>query len=137
MLAKYETGTPAIVVNRYGKGLAVMAGTEIFRQYFSEPQEATTALLERLATEAGATPTARVLVNGDDSAGGLVEVAKLDGTEGTVYIILNHNEEERLVEVFLPEEDLTDMETGEPFDGKAFVMPPLGARALYRENGRK
>ena len=138
VLAKYETGTPAIVANRYGKGLAVMAGTEIFRQYFSEPQEATTALLERLATEAGATPTARVLVNGDDSAGGLVEVAKLDGTEGTVYIILNHNEEERLVEIFLKDADgLTDLETGRPFDGKAFVMPPLGGRALYRENVRK
>ncbi|MBR3648757.1 MAG: Beta-galactosidase C-terminal domain, partial [Victivallales bacterium] len=118
--------------------LAVMAGTEIFRQYFSEPQEATTALLERLAAEAGAAPTARVLVNGDDSAGGLVEVAKLDGTEGTVYIILNHNEEERLVEVFLPDADgLTDLETGQLFDGKAFVMPPLGGRALYRENVRK
>ena len=138
VLAKYETGTPAIVANRYGKGLAVMAGTEIFRQYFSEPQEATTALLERLATEAGATPTARVLVNGDDSPGSLVEVAKLDGTEGTVYIILNHNEEERLVEVFLKDADgLTDLETGQPFDGKAFIMPPLGGRALYKENVRK
>lgn len=138
VLAKYETGTPAIVTNRYGKGLAVMAGTEIFRQYFSEPQEATTALLERLAAEAGAMPTARVLVNGDDSTGGLVEVAKLDGTEGTVYIILNHNEEERLVEVFLKDADgLKDLETGQPFDGKAFVMPPLGGRALYKENVRK
>ena len=135
VLAKYETGTPAIVANRYGKGLAVMAGTEIFRQYFSEPQEATTALLERLAAEAEATPTARVLVNGDDSAGGLVEVAKLDGTEETVYIILNHNEEERLVEIFLKDADgLTDLETGRPFDGKAFVLPPLGARALFKEN---
>ena len=115
-----------------------MAGTEIFRQYFSEPQEATTALLERLATEAGAAPTARVLVNGDDSAGSLVNVARLDGTEGTVYIILNHNEEERLVEIFLLDADgLKDLETGEPFDGKAFVLPPLGARALFKENVTK
>jgi beta-galactosidase len=138
VLAKYETGTPAIVTNRYGKGLAVMAGTEIFRQYFSEPQEATTALLERLAAEAGAEPTARVLVNGDDSAGGFVEVAKLEGTEGVVYIILNHNEEERLVEVFLKDSDgLKDLVTGEPFDGKAFMLPPLGARALFKENVQK
>ena len=137
VLAKYETGSPAIVANRYGKGLAVMAGTEIFRQYFSEPQEATTVLLERLAAEAGAAPTARVLVNGDDSAGSLVEVAKLDGTEGTVYIILNHNEEERLVEVFLTEDGLKDLVTGEPFNGKAFVLPPLGARALFKENVTK
>jgi hypothetical protein len=51
---------------------------------------------------------------------------------------LNHNEEERLVEVFLPDADgLTDLETGQPFDGKAFIMPPLGGRALYKENVRK
>ena len=50
---------------------------------------------------------------------------------------MNHNEEERLVEVFLTEDGLTDMETGEPFDGKAFVLPPLGGRALFKENVTK
>lgn len=87
VLATYGAGgSPAVIANDYGKGRAVLAGTEVFRQYVKDPQRAMTALLRKEIESSGAQATARI--EGDVEN---VEVARLAGEGGIVYILLNHN----------------------------------------------
>ena len=53
-LATYADGRIAICANDFGKGHAIMAGTELFRQYFANPQAAATAFLQQEVLASGA-----------------------------------------------------------------------------------
>ena len=86
VLARYEGDTPAIIARQHGKGRAVLAGTEVFRQYIENPQKAITALLRKEIRASAVTPSARL--SGDTNN---VEVATLSGPGGTVVFLLNHN----------------------------------------------
>ena len=81
--AFYEDGRAAVVSNRFGKGRAIVAGTEIFRQYFSKtPEEANTNFLRRQILESGAKRNAEVIINGKVADASSVEVCRLAGDKG-------------------------------------------------------
>lgn len=89
-LAHYEGGAPAVVANSFGKGTAVVAGTEVFRQYVRDEQPAMIALLKKIVEASGAKPAAHLV---GDSRG--VEVSRLSGEGGLLLLVQNHEEGEK------------------------------------------
>ncbi len=107
-LATYADGSPAVIANRYGKGRAVLAGTEVFRQYSLNPQAAMTALLQSEIRASGARPTA--VIKGGVSN---IEVSRLTGPGGLLVLITNHNPHEVEFAIELPDPGAwIDLETG-------------------------
>jgi len=88
-LASYAHGEAAVVRHHYGKGTTLVAGTEVFRQYVRDPQLAMATLLREAVLASGVQPTATV--TGDKEG---VEVARLSGEGGLLYIVLNHDDRE-------------------------------------------
>jgi hypothetical protein len=110
-LAAYADGAPAVIANAYGKGRAVLAGTEVFRQYALNPQGAMTALLQDEVRASGAQPTAII-------TGGVanIEVSRLTGPGGVLVLITNHNPREVHFEIELTGANpkrWIDLESGE------------------------
>lgn len=92
-MASYEDGRASVVVNNFGKGKAILAGTEIFRQYFSEtPDIAASGFIRKAILASGAERTAEILIDGEIADASSIEVCRLDGKKGIIYIVLNHNE---------------------------------------------
>lgn len=109
-LATYADNSPAVIANDYGKGRAILAGTEVFRQYVANPQSAMTALLQREIRNSGAQPTATL--TGDTAN---IEVSRLTGPGGLLVLITNHNPREVTFEITLPDAGpWNDLETGVP-----------------------
>ena len=90
--ASYEDGRASVVVNNFGKGKAIVAGTEIFRQYMEKADEASTSFIRRAILESGVIRTAEVMIKNKISDASSIEVCRLNGNKGTIYIVLNHNE---------------------------------------------
>lgn len=111
-LATYANGATAVVKHRFGKGLAIVAGTEVFRQYERRPQAAMSALLQREVLASGAQPTA--IVSGDSDC---IEVSHLSGEGGVLYIVTNHSESPRTIRLQLRDEraDWIEIQSGKPF----------------------
>lgn len=86
-IATYANGEAAVVRNSYGNGKAIVAGTEVFRQYIHNEQTAMTALLRKEILFSGAEPAAKLPETAKN-----VEVSRLAGEEKVVYLIINHNE---------------------------------------------
>lgn len=94
-LAIYEgLCTTAAVRNRYGKGTAIVVGTEVFRQYVRDEQPVMTQLLRQLILESGARPSAVVEGESQD-----VEVSRLSGDGGVAYLLLNHGKTARQIKL--------------------------------------
>jgi beta-galactosidase GanA len=111
-LATYADQAAAVVANKYGKGRAVMAGTEVFRQYAQDPQDAMTALLQEEILASKVRPTASVA---GDTAN--LEVARLSGPGGLLYIVINHNPQEVSANITLADNACWEnLETGESVD---------------------
>lgn len=113
-LARYDKiGTAAVVRHRYGKGTAIVVGTEVFRQYVKNEQPAMTRLLQNEITASGVQPTARLSGECDN-----IEVSRLSGDGGLLYVITNHNETSRHFQMELPELDTRwiNMQTGQYAD---------------------
>lgn len=126
-IATYADGTPAVIANNFGKGRAVLAGTEVFRQYALDPQSAMTALLQGEIRASGVVPTA--LIKGDVAH---VEVSRLTGPGGLLVLITNHNPQEVSFEIKLPDTGpWIDLETGKRREvGGAVRMQPESVIAL-------
>lgn len=86
--AHYADGKIAAVRHRYGKGSTLLVGTEVFRQYQRDPQQAMTRLLQREVLASGVIPTASLDNNIEN-----IEVARLKGPGGILYLVINHNED--------------------------------------------
>lgn len=86
-----DNGSAAVTRHRYGKGIAILAGTEVFRQYAENEQGPMTALLTQAVLDSGAEPVARV-VSGDARN---VEFVRLAGPGGAVRMYLNYDAEPR------------------------------------------
>jgi beta-galactosidase len=89
-VATYGNGEAAAVVHDFGKGRAVIFGTEVFRQYLQNPQSAFTSLMRKEIMASGIKPVAQVTGNAEN-----VEISRLAGDEGVLYIFINHSREER------------------------------------------
>ncbi len=129
-LGMYDGLGAAAVAHAYGKGRAILFGTEVFRQYLKNPQAAVTALLRKEVLASGVVPVARVTGNGAD-----VEISRLSGDVGILYIFINHSREERRFSVTL--RDLQpiwdDFATHETVNfGNEIVLPPQGVLAIKR-----
>jgi beta-galactosidase len=74
----YETGNAAVVSNQYGKGRAILAGTEIFRQYMRAPQSTASDFFKKAILNA-AIPDARCAGNAVN-----VEFLRLEGETNLV-----------------------------------------------------
>lgn len=97
VLAVWDDGSPAVLENRFGRGRAVVYGTEVFRRLMEDRCDPVTVLLDTQIREAGVAPALRTegLTPGDD-----VEIAALYGEDGeAVWILLNHSGEERAFRV--------------------------------------
>ncbi len=91
-VAAYADGRAAAVANRFGKGRTIVAGTEVFRQYMEKPDAAATSFLRRAVMASGVKRNAEVLIGGQVAEASSIEVCRLSGKKGVVYIVLNHNE---------------------------------------------
>lgn len=113
-IASYnKIGTAAAVRHRYGKGTAIVVGTEVFRQYIKNPQFAMTRLLQKEIKASGALPTARLTGECDS-----IEVSRLSGDGGRLYLVTNHNETPRRFRIELREVNATwiNLQTKKHFD---------------------
>jgi beta-galactosidase len=90
-IATYANGAVAAVANDFGKGRAILFGTEVFRQYIQNPQSAITALLQKEVLASGVEPVAVITGGCADN----VEISYLTGEEGEIYFFINHNHEAR------------------------------------------
>ena len=90
--ASYEDGRAAVVSNKFGKGKAIVAGTEVFRQYMLTPDEATTKFLRSVILQSGVKRTAAVIIDNQVAEESSIEVCRLSGEKDIVYIVLNHND---------------------------------------------
>lgn len=135
-LAAYGEGYGAAAVgNDYGRGRAVLFGSEVFRQYLADPQPPLTSILVREVLASGARPAARV--EGDASG---VEISRLDGNGGSMYIFNNHGSGERRFRVFPrgAARRWTEMESGCPFDtGGEIALAGGRAFAIVSRSGGK
>ena len=121
-IAQYSNGEAAVVRNRYGKGTAIVAGTEVFRQYIHNEQSAMTELLKREIMYSGVTPTAELYgANGD------IEVSRLTGNDKVLYIIINHGDMEQIFNIKLREsvDKWTNIATGQSInlEGEIVLQP--------------
>lgn len=133
-LATYADGTPAVIANNYGKGRAVLAGTEVFRQYSLDSQPAMTALLQAEIRASGVRPTA--VINGDAAN---VEVARLSGPGGILYLIINHNHHAVSCDIRLADTGpWADLETGmtREMNGSAEIPPESAVAVMPARNQR-
>ncbi len=105
----YANGNNAVISNRYGKGQAIIAGTEIFRQYMRSPQPAASNYFKKIISEV-VEPDAICCGNVDN-----VEFLRLEGKPGIVYLIINHANEPRVFTASLRDgiQDWTNLLTGE------------------------
>jgi len=139
-VASYADGRAAIVENRFGRGKAIIAGTEVFRQYLDKPEDATAAFLRRTVLESGARRTAQVIIDGKalDATG--VEICRLEGKHGIIYIALNHNEAPVTFRLKIrgSGKGWFDLETGKAVvPGGEITLPPLGVLAFARSTRTK
>ncbi|GAT32542.1 beta-galactosidase [Terrimicrobium sacchariphilum] len=113
--ARYADGKIAAVRHRHGKGSTLLVGTEVFRQYQRNPQQAMTRLLQGEVLASGAQPTATLTGQAED-----VEVARLSGPGGILYLVINHAEESRRFRLHLRDEiagcRLVDLQTEDERD---------------------
>ncbi len=118
VLATYAHGATAAVANDYGKGRAILFGTEVFRQYLQNPQKAVTALLRQEVAKSGVSPSAKV--SGDTTN---VEISRLSGEPGVIHILINHEMEPRTFQVTPREKDAAwiNMKTNQQMNLKSDI----------------
>ncbi len=130
-LASYTNGSPAVIAKSYGKGRAVLAGTEVFRQYSLNPQAAMTTLLKSEILNSGAKPTA--IIKGDVAN---IEVSRLNGKGGVLIIVTNHNPYEVCFELKMTDDTTAswlDIETNELCDlSRSLKLEPETALAIKK-----
>lgn len=133
-LATYADGRIAICANSFGKGRAIMAGTELFRQYFANPQAAATAFLRREVLASGVKANLDMQLDGEPALGSKLEVCRLAGELGELLIILNHNDEEKhFVVKDGAGEGWVDMRNDQPVTlAGRHALPPLGVLPLAK-----
>lgn len=102
VLASYENGEAAAVVNRFGKGRAIIFGTEVFRQYLRNPQPALSSMLRKEVLESGVQSVAAVTGNAEN-----VEISRLRCEAGILYFLINHSTQERRFRIALRDQGLT------------------------------
>lgn len=127
-LAMYDGLGPAAVANAYGKGRTILFGTEVFRQYLQAPRAAVTSLLRKEVLASGARPVAETTGNAED-----VEISRLSGETGILYILINHSRGERRFRVSLRDkgEDWREWSTGKEISlDSELVLPGQGVLAI-------
>lgn len=91
IVAVWSDGRPAVMENHFGKGRAIMYGTEVFRKYAQDASDPVGALLKRQVSDAGLAPVLNIQGEAEN-----VEVAALYGDVGEkVWILINHSSEQR------------------------------------------
>ena len=132
-LATYDGLGAAAVAHAYGKGRTILFGTEVFRQYVQKPQAAVTALLQKEVLASGVKPVAKTAGHAAD-----VEISRLSGETGTLYLFINHSREERRFHVELRDAQTTwsELSTDEAVNlADELVLPPQGVLAIKRVAG--
>ncbi len=117
----YESGTNAVISNQYGKGRAIIAGTEVFRQYMRAPQAAASKFFKNEICKV-ATPDAICAGNANN-----VELMRMKGKNAIVNIIINHNKEPRTFTANLRDGNTgwSNLLTGEQVDPtRPLYLPP-------------
>ena len=134
-VAAYKDGRAAVVVNKFGKGRAVVAGSEFFRQYYNEPDNANTEFLRRAVLESGVKRNNELFIDGKVAEASGIEVCRLAGQKGIIYILLNHNDRKVNFNICLREKSNSwkDLETGKKVDiAIEQTLPPNGVLAIYK-----
>lgn len=136
ILVRYSDGTPFLTANRYGKGRAVLAGSEIFSQYIKSPSPAASEYLRKLVLECDVHRTARLFREGRELTAAGLEVSHLRGGEGDLVIIANYSSGNGVtcrVELSCGNENFRHLETGEAVDlEREITLPPLEVLPLVR-----
>ncbi|OGV35407.1 MAG: hypothetical protein A2020_06655 [Lentisphaerae bacterium GWF2_45_14] len=134
-VANYEDGRAAVVVNSFGKGKAIVTGTEFFRQYYNDADSANTEFLRNAILDSGVKRNAEILIDGEIAESSGIEACRLSGKKGIIYIILNHNEKEVNFQLRLREHDNSwkDMETDKEINiEKEQMLPANGVLAIFK-----
>lgn len=83
----------ALTLNRYGKGIVLLAGTEIFRQYSVDPAASMTALLKETIIRTGILPEATLSGDIENVEAVRLITAPGESEDQVLYLLINHSAE--------------------------------------------
>lgn len=135
----YEDGRCAISCCRFGKGTAILAGTEIFRQYYESPAAPAVEWLREAILASGVARNAELLQDGRCCDGTGIEVCRLFSDSAELCILLNHNREPQKFRLVLErEKEWSDLVAGTPAPlDQELELPGLGVRVLQHRFAAK
>lgn len=99
IVASYTDGTPAVVLNSFGKGNTAYIGTMFFGNAVWNFDIGTDAMFKRILEDIGYMP--KIIVTGNDAMH-TVEVRLLCDEKGVFIFVINHSKDELGVEIFVP-----------------------------------
>lgn len=140
VVARYSTGEPAIIVNRYGRGTTILVGTLLFRRYLLEQDDAWRSVVYGALRSAGAWCPIRI-TTGDAEADRAIEGAPLVVPDGLLLVLVNHHGREAFVELSvdgsyaaardLMSRESVDLTSDGPHTRVGLQLPPGGTLALH------
>ena len=135
----YEDGRCAISSCRFGKGTAILAGTEIFRQYYESPAAPAVEWLRETILTSGVARNAELLQDGHYCDGTGIEVCRLFSDSAELCILLNHNREPQKFRLVLErEKEWSDLMQGSPVPlEQELELPGQGVRVLLHRFAAK
>ena len=138
-MVPYEDGRCAISCHRFGKGTAILAGTEIFRQYYESPAAPAVEWLREAILASGVVRNAELLRDGRCCDGTGIEVCRLFSDSAELCILLNHNREPQKFRLVLErEKEWSDLVAGTPAPlDQEQNLPGLGVRVLLHRFAEK
>jgi len=125
VLGRFEDGSPALTVRRFGRGRAYMAGSFLSIANGQADRESNDRVFQAIARDAGAGPVLGIDLPVTDPP---CEIRLVRAADASLIYLFNHSTEK--VSVPLPFEHLTDLERDQPLSGANVVLQPGEIRAL-------
>jgi beta-galactosidase len=125
VLGRFEDGSPALTVRRFGRGKAYMAGSFLSIANGQSDRESNDRVFQAIARDAGAEPVLGIDLPVTDPP---CEIRLLRAGDASLIYLFNHSTEK--VSVPLPFGHLTDLERDQPLSGGNVVLQPGEIRAL-------
>ncbi len=130
----YTDGSSAIIRHSFKRGTTIMAGTEIFRQYYEAPVPSAVQWLRDAILSSGVKRNAEIIQNGLSCDGTEIEICRLFSETAELCILLNHTNDIRNFRLLLQESGpWSDLIMDQPLSlSQELELPGKGVKVLLR-----